>query len=170
MALHFSTQCTHSVEPLSWPCSLPSSAGAAVSGTQEGNFSISQAKNLRVLLHHHSHHPPWAPFCDFLVHTQVYVHNTPLCVLHLCLVVLEPSTSYIHSLSCSLWQCQFCHGNTECFHFLTIWHWCFYVSFFSTRSNFNFFHITVNLNSFCYSCSILFYFPVHSSLNNHLIF
>lgn len=98
MALHFSTQCTHSVEPLSWPCSLPSSAGAAVSGTQEGNFSISQAKNLRVLLHHHSHHPPWAPFCDFLVHTQVYVHNTHTCVLHLCLVVLEPF-DILHSFS-----------------------------------------------------------------------
>lgn len=41
---------------------------------------------------------PWAPFCDFLVHTKVYVHKTHMCVLHLCLVVLEPF-NILHSFS-----------------------------------------------------------------------
>lgn len=114
--------------------------------------------------------PPMGTILWFpCTHTGLCTQHTDVCFASVW-SSWNPLTSYTHSLPCSLWQCQFCHGNTECFHFLTVWHWCFYVSFFSTRSNFNFFHITVSLNSFCYSCRILFYFPVHSSLSNNLIF
>lgn len=65
------------MQHLSWTCSLPNSAGGAVTGTQGGNCSINQDKNLQVLLHHHSHHHSTGTILRFsCTHTCICMRHT----------------------------------------------------------------------------------------------